>query len=107
MKIIISVLDGEVSLLPSSSTEFLDRSWEFYKLPLDRRASLREWFELVLRYCNEDRHHAAFELLVEMKNSGDKLCSTFLQGELHLMESYVKLGGAIPKPKPIVFVDSV
>ena len=107
MKIIISVLDGEVSLLPLSSTEFFDKSWEFYKLPLDRRESLREWFELVLKYCSEDRHQAAFELLVEMKNSEGVMCSTFLQGDIHLMKSYSKLGGAIPKPKPIVFVDSV
>ena len=91
MKLIISVLGDEVSLLPTSSSEFLDRSWEFYKLPLDRRDSLREWFELVLKYCSEDRHQAAFDLLVEMQNDG--MCSTFLQGKIHLMKS--------------VFVDSV
>jgi len=86
MKAIVSVNKDEVILFPNCITEFIDNEFKYFELPSWKRREMKEWFEQVCQVYDEDKD-SAFLLLDEMKDADYKECSSFLRGEIHLMDT--------------------
>jgi hypothetical protein len=85
MKAIVSINKAGLTLFPSSS-DFFDNLFYYCELPSWKRCEMKEWFEQVCQVYDKDKD-SAFQLLGEMKDADYKECSSFLSGEIHLMDT--------------------
>jgi len=81
MRVIVSIVEGVITILPVNYRDFLDNEFVFFRLPHREREALMHRFEMLSEVDEED----AVEVLKEMQVEYSE-CSSFLQGDICIAE---------------------